>query len=142
MPPVVPLSTWSLPPTLEFTMSFFFLPPEQCVTMGILTFCSLSSKGKRSNLTISYLYMDSVVNWIPCCVRKKRGWEGNQAPFSVRESSGLRLPFPARPAPRGPSTWEFLGLSGDGRAENEAEFRCPPRIIEACVTRPVKYYKA
>lgn len=77
MPPIPPTpasSTRSWPPSLGFTV--LCLPPSQTTrAIGILAFCSLSSKGKgkRSDLITSYLYLDSVVNWILCLCKEEEG---------------------------------------------------------------------
>lgn len=61
--------------------------------------CGLSSKGKRSAPVISYLYLDSVVNRIPCCARKKKGWPSKQA--SIPECEGeLLFGYPFQPGRR------------------------------------------
>ena len=101
-------------------LPFFFFPLKQYVEMGISSFLhSLLAKRKRLDF-ISYLYPDTVLNQISCCIRKKGRGENNRAPVSLREGSAHWLPFSlARLAPRVQSMVGTPWPQGDRRSKNE-----------------------
>lgn len=95
-----PLSPWSSPQTLGLhcLLSPFLL---NHVEKGVCSSPhSLLAKRKRLG-HISYLYPDSVLNQLSCCIRKKGRGESSRVPVSTKAGSAHWLPLPlARPAPR------------------------------------------